>query len=149
MVANWPLNCVLGLETKDFSSSSSKKIISVSCPFSCQSHGIIYVVDASAAGRERLEEARQILYDTISDERTRCKPLLVLCNKCDHRDHLTPIAMLQELDLQRALVEVKGDDHMPAVRLVRHGGLNSEGGRKEERSVYSVQISFLVLVSGR
>ena len=97
-----------------------------------QSHAIIYVVDASAAGRERLEEARQVLYDTILDERTRCKPLLVLCNKCDYRDHLTPVAMMHKLDLQRALVEAKADDHMPVVRVVRDGrGMKRERGRME------------------
>ena len=53
-----------------------------------QSHGVIYVLDAS--DQDRLEESRQLLRQTLMNEHLRGKPLLLLANKQDRPGALTP-----------------------------------------------------------
>ena len=68
-----------------------------------QSHGIIFVVDASSP--ERLDEVRQILSGVLQDERVMGKPLLIFANKQDREGALSVEEVSTHLELDTMLGE--------------------------------------------
>ena len=80
-----------------------------------QTHGIIFVLDAS--NQDRMDEAKEVLLNTLKDERMRGKPLLLLANKQD-QGAFDPDQIIDKLALQEVLSEVRGDMRLPPTRVV-------------------------------
>ena len=78
-----------------------------------QSHGIIFVVDASSP--ERLDEVRQILSGVLQDERVTGKPLLIFANKQDREGALSVEEVCTRLELDTMLGEHRQNTQVVSV----------------------------------
>ncbi|KAF5277005.1 hypothetical protein FQR65_LT16084 [Abscondita terminalis] len=67
-------------------------------------HGVIFVVDSS--DYQRLDEAKEVLYDLLSHEKISGKPILLLANKQDCQDALDELDLVEKLELE-TLVNIK------------------------------------------
>lgn len=63
-----------------------------------QAHGIIFVVDSS--DYSRLDEAKQVLQDLLSNEKISGKPILLLANKQDNENALDEIDLVEKMQLE-------------------------------------------------
>ncbi|KAK5640165.1 hypothetical protein RI129_010976 [Pyrocoelia pectoralis] len=61
-------------------------------------HGVIFVVDSS--DYYRLDEARDVLNDILSDQKIMGKPILLLANKQDCQDALDELDIVEKLELE-------------------------------------------------
>ena len=64
-----------------------------------------------------MDEAKEVIKNTLKDERMRGKPLLLLANKQD-QGALDPEQLIDRLALQELLNEVRGDMRLPPTRVV-------------------------------
>jgi ADP-ribosylation factor-like protein 13B len=77
----------------------SERIRDIWNNYYAESHGVIFVVDAS--DRERLVESKEILINVIRDSRIAGKPLLIYANKQDHEGAMTDMELFRFLDLEQ------------------------------------------------
>uniref|UniRef100_A0A8C6DPU1 ARF like GTPase 13A n=1 Tax=Moschus moschiferus TaxID=68415 RepID=A0A8C6DPU1_MOSMO len=70
-----------------------------------QAHGLVFVLDSSDL--ERMQEVKVILPSLLSDERVAGKPILLMANKQDKMDALTPGDIIEYLLLERLMKENK------------------------------------------
>lgn len=68
-----------------------------------QCHGVIYVVDGTS-DIGRIAESKEELRKVLMDNRMKCKPLLVLCNKADKPGCLGPANLIKAFDLPSLLL---------------------------------------------
>ncbi|XP_019855231.1 PREDICTED: ADP-ribosylation factor-like protein 13B isoform X2 [Amphimedon queenslandica] len=69
-----------------------------------QCHAIIYMIDGSS-NREKLHESKEELHKVLLDNRMIGKPLLVICNKTDNENCVSPTELVNLLDLSSILQE--------------------------------------------
>ena len=65
-----------------------------------------------------MDEVKEVLLNTMKDERMRGKPLLLLANKQDQEEALDPDQLIDRLSLQEVLSEVGGAIRLPPTRVV-------------------------------
>lgn len=89
---------------KVFDLGGSSNIRAIWQRYFVDAHGVIFVVDSS--DYQRLDEARQVLYNLLSHEKISGKPILLLANKQDRQEALDEMDLVEKLELE-ALVNVK------------------------------------------
>ncbi|KND02263.1 small GTP-binding protein domain, variant [Spizellomyces punctatus DAOM BR117] len=70
-----------------------------------EAHACIYVIDSG--NRERISEASEALNEVYQDPRMKGKPLLILANKQDATNALTPAELFETLKIQHLVPENK------------------------------------------
>ncbi|XP_003728851.1 ADP-ribosylation factor-like protein 13B isoform X1 [Strongylocentrotus purpuratus] len=81
-----------------FDLGGGKRIRGIWANYYAESHGVIFVLDASA--EDRLQECKDCLEDVLKKEKIRGKRILLLANKQDQEGALDEIDICDQLDLE-------------------------------------------------